>query len=718
MHTSGPLPSWLDLLRALVRRPRPDAELAAPWVREGELAGWLSRSRWSLALIAIWRKRFAAGSPVTVWIPDYFCNSSLAPLRAAGVNLAFYPLTEKMAPDMSVCRDMQKRAVPDIFLLVHFFGQPIATGAAAEFCHRNGTWLIEDAAHVLSPTRAIGMAGDFALYSPHKHLPIPEGAVLVVRQAGPGRLGSAEIDSFGTPSGWAGQLQDLQLWMGCSTGRSRMQSGLWLARCILRKLGLRGRGESTYREQTNPAGADFPILRAPVHGGLARRLLAGLIADLGTVARYRERHQLLWDALLLSNNGARSPSVSTTDRPLHREWIPYLAGYNVDPEHAEATYRHWQWSGLPVTTWSDLPPEVRADPSQHLMASILHHSRLYLPVHQSLNALDLTRRFPRSKASLEDKACLKFTWNVANRVQWEEWLGQTGRSNVLQSWAYGLAKADTSAWRVTRAVIDRAGEPVALVQVLRRRIAGIVMVSRINRGPLYLRSTTQEEKRAVWNELGRLGRIQKGRLLSVAPEAELTGKMLLLLAAGNFKQFAPVAWESAWVDLGLDLEFLRKQLDSKWRNMLSFSERTGIMLDISGEDASFEWMLDRYRENMQLKNFQGPSIELLRKLRTHLDTRTQPIVLRALIGGEAVAGICLVPHGVAATYLIGWNGSDGRDLKANQFLLWNAIVHLKQRGFRWFDLGGIESERSPGIASFKLGLNGERYESVGEFWKW
>jgi lipid II:glycine glycyltransferase (peptidoglycan interpeptide bridge formation enzyme) len=194
--------------------------------------------------------------------------------------------------------------------------------------------------------------------------------------------------------------------------------------------------------------------------------------------------------------------------------------------------------------------------------------------------------------------------------------------------------------------------------------------------------------------------------------------MLLLLAGGNFRQFAPLAWESARVDLGLDLESLRKQLDSKWRNMLSFSERAGLVLDISEESTAFEWILDRYQENMQVKNFQGPSIELLRSLRGHLYDKTQLIVLRALIGGEAVAGICLVPHGVAATYLLGWNGSAGRNLKANQFLLWNAILHLKQRGLRWFDLGGIESERNPGITSFKLGLNGERYEYVGEFWKW
>ena len=694
-------------------------ELAAPWVRTGELAGWLSRSTWSLALIAAWRKRCGGGSPVTIWIPDYFCNSSLEPLRADGIKLAFYSLNEEMAPDLSVCRTLQKVASPDIFLLVHYFGQPIATGAVEEFCSRNGAWLIEDAAHVLLPTRGIGTGGDFVLYSPHKHLPIPEGAVLVIRRGGPGHFGSAEIDSFGKPSSWASQLQDLQQQMGCSMARSRMQSAVWLGKRTLQKLGLRywGRGATAYREQESLGEVDSPKLRAPVHGGLARRLLAGLIADFGTIARYRERHELLWDALLLTCAAADSPPVTTTERPLHREWTPYLAGYRVDAEDAETTFDLWQRMRLPVTTWPDLPPEVRADPSQHPRAWGLRHNRLYLPVHQSLNAFDLIRRFPLSNSDREPKSRLNFTWNAASRAQWEKWLGQTGRSNLLQSWAYGLAKANTSAWRVTRAVIDRAGEPLALVQILQRRIAGLT-ISRINRGPLYLKAATHREKRAVWDELGRLGRIRQAKLLSVAPESELTGEMLLLFASGKFKQFSPVAWESAWVDLGLDLGSLRKQLDGKWRNMLSFSERTGLKLDIGREEASFEWMLDRYRENMQDKNFQGPSIEFLKNLRRNLDIEALPIVLRALNAGEAVAGICVIPHGAAATYLLGWNGSEGRNLKANQFLLWHATAYLKQCGFRWFDLGGVDGERSPGIASFKLGLNGKRYESIGEFWKW
>ena len=56
-------------------------------------------------------------------------------------------------------------------------------------------------------------------------------------------------------------------------------------------------------------------------------------------------------------------------------------------------------------------------------------------------------------------------------------------------------------------------------------------------------------------------------------------------------------------------------------------------------------------------------------------------------------------------------------MKANQFLLWNAMMLLKEQGIRWFDLGGIDEESTSGISQFKLGVNGTRYALVGEGWK-
>jgi hypothetical protein len=309
-------------------------------------------------------------------------------------------------------------------------------------------------------------------------------------------------------------------------------------------------------------------------------------------------------------------------------------------------------------------------------------------------------------------------WDTVTREQWQEWMRQAGRSNLLQSWAYGSARAEASGWRARRGVIFRHEEPVALVQGLEKRVGGLVRVTRVNRGPVFLTDVSPDDLRAVWGVMARLGNLWRGRLLSVAPEIPLSGSALLLMAELGFRQRSPMAWESAWIDLSRDQDVLRKQLHGKWRNMLTVSEKSGLTIEIGTDSGLFEWMLARHNESMREKDFAGLPTELLRGLRTHLRPDEQLLVLRASHDGEPVAGVCVALHGLAATYLLGWNGVHGRTLRANQFLLWRAMVHLKQSGLRWFDVGGIDEERTPAIAAFKLGLAGERYELVGEFWKW
>ena len=59
--------------------------------------------------------------------------------------------------------------------------------------------------------------------------------------------------------------------------------------------------------------------------------------------------------------------------------------------------------------------------------------------------------------------------------------------------------------------------------------------------------------------------------------------------------------------------------------------------------------------------------------------------------------------------IMGWAEEQERELKANQFLLREAITHLKQAGFRWFDLGRIAEKNTPGINVFELAVRGESW---------
>jgi hypothetical protein len=363
---------------------------------------------------------------------------------------------------------------------------------------------------LLRPVGEVGTGGDFVIYSPHKHLPVPDGSVLVVRPKGPGGLGQAAITSFGPPATWADQLRHLPQQIGATVKSSEIHAWLWLVKRVVQKLGFRrlGVAGTPFIETTSSESAVAPTLVAPPLSSLAGRLLGCVIGDLGQVARQRQRHQLLWDAISVNDGVPESGSPEIAERSECRAWTPYYGAYRLaSVSSAETAYRAWQSRGLPVMTWPDLPPEVMLDRERHANAWELRHTRLYLPVHQSLAVREMVRRGCLSRVIPKSGSALELDWGDVSADQWGEWMTQAGRSNLLQSWAYGDAKAESSGLRVKRAAVYRGGEPVAFVQVLQKTIAKVLHVSRINRGPVFLKSPAFSEVAAVWRELAGLGNI-------------------------------------------------------------------------------------------------------------------------------------------------------------------------------------------------------------------
>lgn len=723
MLTQAPLPSWSDLVLALVRRIPPGVDQTEIWHRNGESAGWLSRSAWSLALIALWRKNYAHGTAPTVWVPDFFCNSSLLALRCTGAKLVFYPVTPTLQPDMTQCRSLAANSKPDVFLLVHYFGEPAVAAPARDFCRLHGAWLIEDAAHVLRPVAGIGFCGDFVLYSPHKHLAVPDGAVLVVRPDGPAQFDPMLRSSFGAPAGWPKQLHGLCAEMGSLVSSSQSHAVVWLIKRTLQKLGLRSLlysnppfsepSFSSVESRISPGG-----LIAPQRSFLGKRLLAYGTFKLGEIASLRQRRLLLWDELLLAGTFRQTLTITATSRPTGRNWTPYLGSYQLTASDASVAYESWCSRGLPVTAWPDLPPEVIQNSDLHAIALHLRSTRLYLPVHQTLNSNGMLKNVDTSKSHELEQPNVRVVWGNFSEDEWRRLAAQARQFNLLQSWDYGEAKSSESGWQVARCVFYHFDQPIAFLQLQQKRVAGLVLVSRLNRGPIFLGPSVQWHERAVWNELCSLGSYRRCKLLSASPELKLSGQNLFQMARFGFKQFLPRAWESIWIDLRPDIKVLRQRLDAKWRNALTTSEKAGLTLQVDDSESAYKWMITRHQELMREKNFKGIPVSLLVALRRRQPQSSKPVVLRALHDGVVVAAVCLVHHGPTATYLLGWNGTLGRNIKANQYLLWQAILQLKASGSTGFDLGGINAEDTFGITAFKLGLGGERYELVGEYWKW
>jgi hypothetical protein len=305
---------------------------------------------------------------------------------------------------------------------------------------------------------------------------------------------------------------------------------------------------------------------------------------------------------------------------------------------------------------------------------------------------------------------LRIDWDILDRERWEALFAQAGRSTLVQSWAYGEAKRAAEGWRPHRAVVSWAGQPVALAQILEKRMGGVIRAGRLNRGPIWLGTLSINDKLVVIEALRCRWRWYKLAALSLAPELP-EGETV-----PGFRPRAGDAWCSAWLDLSPSPEILRKRLDGKWRNMLNASEKASLLVEAS--PAYLPWLLNRYHELIREKGFGATPPALIEALAAHAFCPEDMLVLRAQHGHDSVAGILVARHGESATYLIGWNGDEGRRLKANNRLLWQAMIELPRLGVRWLDLGGIDDRLTPGIAAFKRGMNGEEYRLAGEFIGW
>ena len=704
--TQAPLPRFRDLLKVM-RKKLTDTELSKPWAKDSCNTFWLSRSSHSIALIARCRHEAVGGAPVCVWIPDFFCDTALDPLRELRAQIVFYPLTTQFEPDWHVCELLSEQNSVDIFVHAHYFGGKSSVELSASFAKKHRAWLVEDAVHMLRPVAGVGELSDFILYSPHKHLPIPDGALLVVRENGPSTLGANEQNKI--------IFEKLFKCHYDTSDPSNFQTLKWLVKRLSQRLGVRApRKKAHFYPKPAPIKPFSPKSMSP----LSKRILAVLIPKLDEIAVYRSQLAAKWvETISWSSAGALTRSGSSEDSP-------YLVGFRGNNEIlvTDTFNSLGNNAAFPVTSWPDLPEEVANNKALYKASLEAHGDRLYLPVHQSLVEKDIVKHGPKAITELTK------SWkiNLVSEDQWGLFLENSHKTNMLQSWQYGKAKEIHEGWRPLRFLIsDDKNKAIALVQVLTKCLPFIGGIARVNRGPLLLNNELEDDvgvRFAALKVLIREARRQRWWLLSAAlelPDVPLVAKGLETL--GFIKSKSP-RWTSGRISLKREEEQLLMSLKGKWRNGMRKGIKLGVKvsrMDCNAE--SMRFLMDSYTHLQSAKGFEGLSTGVLESLSEQNGKLWGFNLFFAFEeGGEKdhpIGVVVTVNSGDTSTYLIGTTNDKGRDMQANSVLLWESLVYAKASGCNWFDIGGLSDETPRGIASFKRGLNAEPYGLIGDYFK-
>lgn len=129
------------------------------------------------AEIALKKKR-----DINICLPAYFCGQSLRFLRSTPVKFYFYELDNNFLPNYSKIINFDENTPLDVFIHVHYFGNIAGQEESREFSDKFGAYLIEDCAHVISPYVNTKWTGDFLVFSPHKHFPLPSVGLSISRK--------------------------------------------------------------------------------------------------------------------------------------------------------------------------------------------------------------------------------------------------------------------------------------------------------------------------------------------------------------------------------------------------------------------------------------------------------------------------------------------------------------------------------------------------------
>ena len=264
--------------------------------------------------------------------------------------------------------------------------------------------------------------------------------------------------------------------------------------------------------------------------------------------------------------------------------------------------------------------------------------------------------------------------------------------------------------RARRAVIADSEGPVAAVQALERRAAGLGTLARIVRGPVWLIPEADHERRLAALRLVRAAwSLKRRELLVWMPEF---GDDAMMRALGMRRMVT--GYTSAWIDLTRPGETLRASLNGRWRNMLKAAEAGNPRVETTtGPGAALDWLLERHETFRRARRFLAPDVRLIRAFAAA--ATMDAMVLRTFHDGAPVAAILMLRHAATATYYVGWSDDAGRRLRAHNLLLWRAMGILAKGGSAWLDVGGIDGHHASGVARFKLGMGGDVFTLPGTY---
>ena len=705
----SPLPRLSNILLSFFVKNINHISIEDKWKNRNSIFFWFSKSSISIAFIALVYSKLKSTKSVNILIPDYFCSESLNFSKFLGFEIIFYNINNDLTVNINSIEKILSIKKIDIIVIVNYFNNLALTDDLTSIIKTNNIWTIEDSTHLLLPKYEAPF-GDFILYSPHKHLPIPCGALLIFNGKGINKLFNNLVYSEVFNSEYSKFINKFK------SLSSKTNSLKWTINKLLQLIGFSFNNKVSFNGVNNIPKS----LRISIFSKYCRKLLFLELNNIEKQINRRARISRLW---------AKMIKFSTLNQHIKIIYSGKLFLYLtriecLTTQDAVLLYEKLGICGCPVSSWPDIDPIVERKSCEYKVAILLRNINVFISNQQTTTRKQLLHFWRNSLKNIASNCSVK----EISIFEWNNLLLSVDKSSIVQGWKYGDSLESATKWSPKRfKILDSNGESISIVQTMERAYPLIGKVIRVNRGPMLINEKSLELNSKMILSITSLYSHLKNnnyKLLFLSPLVLYSNFNILWLKVFGLKRRPINGWSSGLIDLSKTENEILLSLDGKWRNML----RKGLSFDIhysvcSPLEYGISKIINSYNTFKNIKKFKGINSTLLLNILSSKNDENWEVNLfipsNIFKSNEKFSDYLItVKSGDTATYLISVPSLSGRKYQVNTVLLWNSIIYAKKSGAKWFDLGGIIEDRSDTIAKFKYGVNPIRYKLVGEWIGW
>jgi lipid II:glycine glycyltransferase (peptidoglycan interpeptide bridge formation enzyme) len=307
-------------------------------------------------------------------------------------------------------------------------------------------------------------------------------------------------------------------------------------------------------------------------------------------------------------------------------------------------------------------------------------------------------------------------------TEWNQVLAQFDDATIYQTHAYGAVRWGSD--KLSHAIVRRNGEIVGAAQAIIYKVplipAGIAYVPW---GPLWRikgQDVSTDNLAGIISGLKDEYCTKRGLLLRVAPciveegnECQLSE---LFQNTGYVKDGNATPYRTLMLDLSRESAEIRKKLDQKWRNQLNRSEKNNLEVIEGTSDDLYNVFLKLQKEMQDRKQYK-PTVDYVEfgKIQSKLPESMKMHIVICNYDGQPVTATIGAAIGDRGIYMLGATGDMGMKQKSAYLSQWKMITWLKDRGCRWYDLGGIDPDNNPGVYHFKVGMTSSDVQHIGQY---